>query len=84
MMLHLCAHVNVYEYIPSVRLTKRCHYFDIHENSACTFGGWHPLASEKMLALSMNAGTDSDIFVTGVVRIKGISSLECEKPYSWL
>jgi len=84
MMLHLCHHVNVYEYIPSMRLTKRCHYFDIHENVACTFGSWHPLASEKMLTLSLNTGTDADVFVTGVVRMKGIPSWKCDSQRSWL
>ncbi|GAB6026656.1 ST6 beta-galactosamide alpha-2,6-sialyltransferase [Chamberlinius hualienensis] len=77
MMINFCNHVYVYEYIPSMRLTKRCHYFDIHENLACTFGAWHPLSSEKMLALTMNSGSDIDVFDTGVLYIKGVSTWEC-------
>lgn len=80
MMAHLCYSVDFYEYIPSMRMTKRCHYFDIHENMGCTFGDWHPLASEKLLALSLNSGSDMDVFDVGKVHVRGISSCDCDVP----
>ena len=51
-MLH-CKLVHVYEYVPSMRLTKKCHYYDENENLGCTIGDWHPLAAEKILALGI-------------------------------
>ena len=45
-VLH-CAKVHVYEFVPSMRLTKRCHYYDEQQNLGCTIGDWHPLAAEK-------------------------------------
>ncbi|XP_037089610.1 beta-galactoside alpha-2,6-sialyltransferase 2-like [Pollicipes pollicipes] len=51
LMLDRCQHVDVYEFVPSLRMTKRCHYYDVEENEFCTLGAWHPLATEKLLAL---------------------------------
>lgn len=76
-LLHHCNWVKVYEYIPSMRLTKRCHYFDVQDDPGCTFGDWHPLASEKLLALAMNSGTDMDVFHRGFVLLQGFPSLHC-------
>jgi hypothetical protein len=75
-MLH-CNVVHVYEYVPSMRLTKRCHYFDEDENLGCTIGDWHPLAAEKILALALNIGNDTEVFADGYLTIPGLHSLQC-------
>lgn len=77
LMMEICNKVDIYEYVPSMRLTKRCHYFDVHEDIGCTFGDWHPLSSEKLLILAMNIATDVDIFLTGKVTIHGINNEKC-------
>lgn len=77
LMLPHCDTVDVYEYVPSVRLTDRCHYFDELEDSSCTFGVWHPLAAEKMLSLGMNEANDSTVFLSGFIRIGGYRNLKC-------
>lgn len=76
-MLPFCDSVDVYEFVPSVRLTKKCHYFDEFEDTSCTFGVWHPLAAEKMLSLAMNEANDTTVFQTGFVRIRGFKNLNC-------
>lgn len=72
-LLHHCDYVDMFEYIPSVRVTKICHYFDEEDNPACTFGAWHPLASEKLFAYSLNIASDNAVFQTGYIRIPGFS-----------
>jgi beta-galactoside alpha-2,6-sialyltransferase (sialyltransferase 1) len=76
-MLPLCDYVDMIEFVPSLRLSKRCHYFDVAEDSGCTFGSWHPLAAEKLLALSMTSSDDNEIFGKGILRVQGYSSLKC-------
>ncbi|XP_035223147.1 beta-galactoside alpha-2,6-sialyltransferase 2-like isoform X2 [Stegodyphus dumicola] len=76
-LLQLCNIVDIYEYVPSMRLTKRCHYFDVHEDIGCTLGDWHPLASEKLLSLALNEGSDKDIFVTGKIKLSGFRKQVC-------
>jgi len=73
-MLH-CNKVHVYEYVPSMRLTKRCHYYDDNENLGCTIGDWHPLAAEKLLALGLNIGNDSEVFAQGFLTLPGLNSI---------
>ncbi|KAF0291102.1 Beta-galactoside alpha-2,6-sialyltransferase 2 [Amphibalanus amphitrite] len=77
LMLERCDWVDVYEFVPSLRMTKRCHYYDTEENEFCTLGAWHPLATEKLLALRMNHASDREVFERGVLRLKGYSQLEC-------
>jgi hypothetical protein len=76
-MLPHCSHVDLLEYVPSVRLTKRCHYWDVAEDSSCTFGVWHPLAAEKLLALALNVASDQSMFSDGYVRVPGYDTLQC-------
>ena len=73
-MLH-CNKVHVYEYVPSMRLTKWCHYYDENENLGCTIGDWHPLAAEKLLALGLNIGNDSEVFAQGFLTLPGLNSV---------
>ena len=75
-MLH-CHIVHVYEYVPSMRLTKRCHYYDENENLGCTIGDWHPLAAEKLLALAVNVGNDAEVYAEGFLTIPGLPSIHC-------
>ncbi|CAG0888868.1 unnamed protein product [Darwinula stevensoni] len=77
LMLHHCKWVDVYEYVPSMRLTPRCYYFDKMEDVSCTLGGWHPLATEKLLALAMSTASDHDVFRRGFLRLKGFSQVNC-------
>jgi hypothetical protein len=66
-----CRHVHVYEYVPSMRLTKRCHYYDVEENLGCTMGDWHPLAAEKLVSLAMNVGDKTQVYSDGYLTIPG-------------
>ncbi|KAJ9594899.1 hypothetical protein L9F63_013804 [Diploptera punctata] len=77
LMLPHCLQVDLMEYVPSVRLTKRCHYWDVAEDSSCTFGVWHPLAAEKLLALALNVESDTTVFSDGYIRVPGYSTLQC-------
>ena len=74
MTLPFCGYVDMIEYVPSLRMTKRCHYYDTNEDFGCTVGDWHPLAAEKLLVLSLNPTEDHVIFAEGYVRIRGFSS----------
>ncbi|XP_067014197.2 beta-galactoside alpha-2,6-sialyltransferase 2 [Anabrus simplex] len=77
LLLPHCSYVDLFEYVPSVRLTKRCHYWDVAEDLSCTFGVWHPLAAEKLLALALNVVDDIKIFSEGYVRVPGYDTLNC-------
>ncbi len=77
--LRHCRSVRVYEYVPSMRLTKRCHYYDEEENLGCTVGDWHPLAAEKLLALAMNRANATDVFAEGFLEMPGMPALDCHQ-----
>lgn len=77
-MLHHCNWVNVMEYIPSTRYSKQCHYWEPpSSNPGCTFGGWHPLSTEKLLTTLTNVADDISTYVKGFVTIPGFSQLSC-------
>ncbi|XP_069941360.1 beta-galactoside alpha-2,6-sialyltransferase 1 [Cherax quadricarinatus] len=76
MMAH-CETLSVVEYVPSLRQTNKCHYWNKYENPVCTFGGWHPLATEKLLSLVLNEASDEETFSEGFIRIPGFRSLTC-------
>lgn len=76
-MLPYCDYVDVFEYVPTIRMTSKCHYFDAIEDSSCTFGVWHPLAAEKFITLAMNEANDSIVFETGFARVSGFNNLNC-------
>lgn len=65
-----CEIIDVIEYVPSTRLTGRCHYYETHHNPMCTFGSWHPLAAEKLMVLDYNSADDYTTFQLGILRIK--------------
>ncbi|KAL9915991.1 beta-galactoside alpha-2,6-sialyltransferase 2 isoform X2 [Glossina fuscipes] len=77
LLLPYCSVVHFIEYIPSTRLNGRCHYYSKEINSACTFGSWHPLAAEKLMALDMNIADDISVFQYGILRIKRPNKLLC-------
>uniref|UniRef100_A0ABK9NGB0 beta-galactoside alpha-(2,6)-sialyltransferase n=1 Tax=Glossina morsitans morsitans TaxID=37546 RepID=A0ABK9NGB0_GLOMM len=77
LLLPYCPVVHFIEYIPSTRLNGRCHYYSKEINSACTFGSWHPLAAEKLMALDMNIADDISVFQYGILRIKRPNKLLC-------
>ncbi|CAG9768976.1 unnamed protein product [Ceutorhynchus assimilis] len=77
LLLPHCNFVDVVEYMPSTRVTKRCHYFDPDQNAACTFGVWHPLSLEKLLTYHLNEASDYEVFQKGFVRVRGFQNLKC-------
>lgn len=76
-LLPHCDIVNMFEYMPSKRVTKKCHYYDTEDNPACTFGVWHPLAAEKLLAYSLNTANDKAVFHNGYLTIPGFDKVSC-------
>eukprot|EP00088_Acartia_fossae_P005196 TRINITY_DN12277_c0_g1_i1.p1 TRINITY_DN12277_c0_g1~~TRINITY_DN12277_c0_g1_i1.p1 ORF type:complete len:422 (-),score=82.13 TRINITY_DN12277_c0_g1_i1:397-1662(-) len=80
LLLNYCATVHAVEYVPSMRLTKRCHYYDDEENIGCTLGDWHPLSAEKLLVLKMHTGTDEQLYHRGILTIPGFQA--CPSPSS--
>jgi len=79
LLLNHCTTIHVFEYIPSMRLTKRCHYYDSSENLGCTLGDWHPLSAEKLAALSLHTGGDIEMLRDGFITIPGAQSCTEQK-----
>ncbi|TDG47759.1 hypothetical protein AWZ03_005903 [Drosophila navojoa] len=77
LLLPHCPQVDFIEYVPSTRLNGRCHYYSKEMNSGCTFGSWHPLAAEKLMALDMNVADDMSVFQFGILRIRRPDKLLC-------
>ncbi|KAF2368509.1 Glycosyl transferase family 29 [Trinorchestia longiramus] len=75
LMLSHCRVVHAVEFVPSLRLSKRCHYWEPGENSGCTFGDWHPLSTEKLLTMVLNVASDIDTYKKGYVTLPGFHSL---------
>ncbi|XP_013195339.1 beta-galactoside alpha-2,6-sialyltransferase 2 [Amyelois transitella] len=75
--LQRCKRVRVFEYVPSVRATRRCHYHVARDDTACTLGAWHPLAQEKALAERIRDNSDIDVFQKGYIDIPGLSNVDC-------
>lgn len=77
--LQKCERVNVYEYIPSVRESSRCHYYGLKNetNPSCTYGSWHPVSAEKLFFLALTDSSDKQIFMDGVLSIPGVSKVKC-------
>lgn len=46
-------------------------------NPSCTFGAWHPLAAEKLMAYDMNSADDYSVFQSGVIRIRKPEKSSC-------
>ncbi|KAK6624022.1 hypothetical protein RUM44_010880 [Polyplax serrata] len=77
LLMPYCDTIDFFEYVPSFRLTKKCHYFEDFEDDSCTFGVWHPLSAEKILSLAMNEANDTTVFNLGYIRVKGYADLKC-------
>ncbi|XP_030028083.2 beta-galactoside alpha-2,6-sialyltransferase 2 [Manduca sexta] len=75
--LHRCNRIRVFEYVPSARATRRCHYHAPRDDPACTLGAWHPLAQEKALAESLRDNSDVDVFQRGFIDITGLRNIQC-------
>lgn len=41
LLMKICSNVDVYEYIPSTRISDKCHYYDDYVDIGCTFGHWY-------------------------------------------
>lgn len=77
LMMSLCGEVHVYEYLPSVRQTERCHYHELYYDAACTLGAYHPLLYEKLLVQRLNTGTPGDLRRKGKVVLPGLRMVHC-------
>ncbi|KAJ8734068.1 hypothetical protein PYW07_014619 [Mythimna separata] len=75
--LHRCSRVRVFEYVPSARATRRCHYHALHDDAACTLGAWHPLAHEKTLAERIRDNPDVQVFQQGFIDVPGFGTVTC-------
>jgi len=73
LLLNHCSTIHVFEYIPSMRLTKRCHYYDSSDNLGCTLGDWHPLSAEKLAALSLHTGGEVQMLRDGFITVPGFT-----------
>ena len=78
-MLPLCTTINFVEYVPTTRATQRCHYYSQEYDPLCTYGVWHPLAAEKLVALAMNTASDETVFYDGYISIPGYKRLNCSE-----
>ncbi|XP_046886529.1 beta-galactoside alpha-2,6-sialyltransferase 2b isoform X2 [Hypomesus transpacificus] len=77
LMMALCQEVHVYEYIPSLRQTDLCHYYERYYDAACTLGAYHPLLYEKVLVHKMNVAPEEDLKKKGRVTVPGFSTVDC-------
>ncbi|XP_035680350.1 beta-galactoside alpha-2,6-sialyltransferase 2-like isoform X1 [Branchiostoma floridae] len=78
-MLSLCDQLDVYEFVPSERISMKCHYYEKWKlNPACTLGWWHDLRAEKYFILRMNQGTKDDITKKGKVTLSGYRANDCK------
>ncbi|XP_036404169.1 beta-galactoside alpha-2,6-sialyltransferase 1-like isoform X3 [Megalops cyprinoides] len=77
LMMSLCEVVHVYEFLPSRRKTKLCHYYQQFYDEACTVGAYHPLLYEKNLVKRINLGPDRDIYTHGRVTLPGFHTFSC-------
>ncbi|XP_059416618.1 beta-galactoside alpha-2,6-sialyltransferase 2-like [Carassius carassius] len=77
MMMNFCEEVHVYEYIPSMRQTSLCHYYETYYDAACTLGAYHPLLYEKVLVKQMSAASEEDLKKKGKVTLPGFSKIKC-------
>ncbi|RVE42141.1 hypothetical protein evm_013202 [Chilo suppressalis] len=75
--LQRCNRVRAFEYVPSARASRRCHYYSSYEDSACTLGSWHPLAQEKALAERLRDNSDLDTFQRGFIDVPGLRNADC-------
>ncbi|XP_077392726.1 beta-galactoside alpha-2,6-sialyltransferase 2 [Festucalex cinctus] len=78
LMMALCEQVHVYEYIPSMRKSDLCHYYERYFDMACTLGAYHPLLYEKSLIQRINGGTEADLRRKGRVTLPGFRTLDCD------
>ncbi|XP_076579887.1 beta-galactoside alpha-2,6-sialyltransferase 2-like isoform X2 [Chaetodon auriga] len=77
LMMSLCREVSVYEFIPSVRRTDLCHYYERYHDAACTLGAYHPLLYEKLLIQRINEGRQDQLRRKGKVTLRGFSMVQC-------
>ncbi|XP_036946438.1 beta-galactoside alpha-2,6-sialyltransferase 2-like [Acanthopagrus latus] len=77
LMMSLCGEVSVYEFIPSVRRTDRCHYYERYHDAACTLGAYHPLLYEKLLIQRINVGPQDQLRTKGKVTLRGFRTVRC-------
>lgn len=77
LMMSLCREVSVYEFIPSVRRSELCHYYERYHDAACTWGAYHPLLYEKLLVQRINGGRRDQLRTKGKVTLRGFSTVQC-------
>ncbi|XP_054483334.1 beta-galactoside alpha-2,6-sialyltransferase 2-like [Anoplopoma fimbria] len=77
LMMSLCREVSVYEFIPSLRRSDLCHYYERYHDAACTLGAYHPLMFEKLLVQRINQGDQDQLRRKGKVTLRGFRAVRC-------
>lgn len=77
LMMSMCKEVHVYEFIPSLRHTDLCHYYENYYDAACTLGAYHPLLYEKILFQRINKGSIKELHKKGKITVPGFSTVHC-------
>ncbi|KAM9482395.1 beta-galactoside alpha-2,6-sialyltransferase 2b isoform 1-T2 [Clarias gariepinus] len=77
LMMSICEKVDVYEFIPSIRHTSLCHYYEQYHDFACTLGAYHPLFYEKLFIRTMSTVSLDELMTKGKVTLPGFSQITC-------
>ncbi|XP_040575947.1 beta-galactoside alpha-2,6-sialyltransferase 2-like [Lepeophtheirus salmonis] len=78
-----CSIIRIFEYIPSLRYSDKCHYYgnnvesEVGSGGPCTYGAWHPVSAEKLMALALNIGKKKEVYSNGFLTIPGFRGLKC-------
>ncbi|XP_053354555.1 beta-galactoside alpha-2,6-sialyltransferase 2b isoform X2 [Clarias gariepinus] len=77
LMMSICEKVDVYEFIPSIRHTSLCHYYEQYHDFACTLGAYHPLFYEKLFIRTMSTVSLDELMTKGKVTLPGFNQITC-------
>ncbi|CAG0921808.1 unnamed protein product [Notodromas monacha] len=76
-----CKMVDLVGFTPTVRFQRGKggdHYFDAYSSGEWgSFNLFHPKATEMSLLYKLNSLPDDDVFIKGVMRLTGFSSVDC-------
>ncbi|XP_069752733.1 beta-galactoside alpha-2,6-sialyltransferase 1-like [Narcine bancroftii] len=79
-MMTICDQIDVYEFLPSLRQTDLCHYYEKYHDQACTVGAYHPLMFEKNLVKRINRSSNTEILNQGKATVPGFRTFQCPNP----
>ena len=78
--MEMCDRVTVYEYIPTVNYSAKCHYWEEMRNADCTVGHWHPSSWEKKLMTRFHVGDEKQLYIDGKLILDGYAHAACDEP----